>query len=305
MLFLCLQGYSQSNDCLTRTTVITVLGPRGKDDASPVASLSSEDLRVKVDGKSVSIESVARSSKPLRVGIVLDIGSSQSKLMWNATRSIIHNFPSYFSENTEFSLVAFDDKVEQKVPLQRGSHALDEFVDTLSPSKSKGSRAGLYAGLAAGISMLGTPQAGDALFLVTSWEDGGKSDEQRDIVQSLSAAGVRLFGISFDSSRLPGSPPQGAFVTEQSFTPIEGVAKISGGLWIRASSSGPALDLLPKESAPVMEDFYTLGLKLAQPLVKTGEMKIELVKGGKIILKPNLRIRDVVLSYPHALYACR
>jgi hypothetical protein len=305
VLFACPWVHSQSADCLSRSTVITVVGPRDKNGASPIASLSPEDLRGKLGGKSVSIESVAPPSKPLRVSIVLDIGSAQTKLTWDATRLIIHNFPSHFSEGSEFSLVAFDDRVEQNAPLQRGAHALDEFVDALSPSKTKESKTGLYEALAAGIRTLGTPQLGDAVFLVTAWEDAGESDKQRATVQWLSAVGVRLFGISFDFSRLPGVPPTGAFVSITSFAPIESAARISGGLWTRSPASGPALDMLLKASASVMADFYALGLKLAQPLVKAKEMRIELVKGGKISLKPNLSLKDVVLSYPQSLYPCR
>lgn len=283
--------------------MITVVGRRDKDGASPIASLSPENLRAKVGGKSVSIGSVTRSSKPLRVSVVLDVGSGQSEATWNATRLIIHNVQPRFSEGTEFSLVAFDDRVEQSVPLQRGLHSLDEFVNALSLSKTKESKTGLYEGLAAGIRTLGTPQPGDALFLVTAWEDAGKSDAQTTTVEWLSAAGVRLFGISFDSSRLPGPPPSpGAFVSKTSFAPIEAVAQMSGGLWMRASGYPAWGDLL---FASAIADSYTVGLKLAQPLVKAGEMKIELVKGGKIGLKPNLSISDVVLSYPQALYPCR
>ena len=305
MLFSCQRLYSQSVDCLGRSTVITVVGRRDKDQASPIGSLSSEDLRAKVGGKSVAIESVAPRSKPLRVSIVLDIGSGQRKLTWDATRLMIHNFPAHFLEGTEFSLVAFDDRVEQKASLQRGTHALDEFLDALLPSKTKESKTGLYEGLAAGIRTFGTPQLGDTVFLVTAWEDAGNSDEQKATVQWLSAAGIRLFGISFDSSRLPRVAPTGTFVSLTSFTPIEAAARMSGGLWIRSSASGPALDMLPKASASVMADFYTLGLKLEQPVDKAEEMRIELVKGGKISLKPNLSLKDVVLSYPQALYPCR
>ena len=305
MLFSCPGVYPQSADCLSRSTVITVLGRRGKDEASPTASLSREDLRVKVGGKSVSIESVEHPSKPLRVSVVLDVGSSQSKATWNATRLIVHNIQAEFVEGTEFSLVAFDDRVEQKVSLRRGAHALDEFVDAVSLSKTKESKTGLYEGLAAGIRTLGTPQPGDAVFLVAAWEDAGNSDSQTATVQWLSVAGVRLFGVSFDSSGLPGVIPQQTFVTLRSFTPIEAVARVSGGLWIRASRSGPAVDMVPKASASVMADFYTLGLKLEQPLGKAEELRIELVKGSKISPKPNLNLRDVVLSYPQALYPCR
>ena len=239
-------------------------------------------------GKSASIVSVARSSKPLRVGVVLDIGSGQTEATWNAARLIIHNIQPRFSEGTEFSLVAFDDRVEQSVPLQRGLHILDEFVDGLSLSKNKESKTGLYEALAAGIRTLDAPQSGDALFLVTAWEDAGKSDAQTTAVEQLSSVGVRLFGISFDSSKLPGTPRTGAFISKTSFAPIEEVAQRSGGLWMRASGYPPALDL----SASVIADAYTVGLKLGQPLVKVGELKIELVKGDQIGLKPNLKVSD-------------
>lgn len=125
-------AYSQSTGCLTRTTVITVIGRRGKDLASPIGTLSPEDLRVKVGGKTVAIESMVHSPRSPRVTVVLDVGSRQSDAMWKATRWIAHDFPSHFLAGSEFSLVAFDDKVEQTAPVQKWSRVMDEFVDGLA-----------------------------------------------------------------------------------------------------------------------------------------------------------------------------
>lgn len=301
--FVSLWVYSQNDECLTRTTVITILGPRGKD-TRPILSLTPSDLHVTTDGKDISVESVAHPSTPLRVSIVLDVGSRQTKSTRDATRSILHNFPSQFPEGTAFSLVVFDDKAEQKVPLQQGGRALEESLAALLPSKIKESTTGLYEALTLGIKAFGTPHPGDVEFLVTAWEGDGKSDLRAALAQGLSVAGVRLFGASFDYSRLPGIPPTGTFISMPSFTPIEDVASSSGGVWLMNTAvSGPTIDVVPKLAAAVMSDFYLVTLKLKQPVTKTQKLKIELLMKSSIQANPSAK--DIKLSYPQTLYPCR
>ena len=275
------------------------MGPRGKDAASPIASLAPTDLRVRAGRKDVAVVSVVHRAAPLRIGVIVDIGVHQTKATWDRTRVIVHNFVSQFPEEAEFSLVTFDDKVEDRFPLETRSH-LDERLATLLPSRLKESKTGLYEALAAAIRAFGTVRPGDALLFVTAWEDSGSSDMQGAVAQWLSAAGVRLFGISFDSSRLPGPPLPGTGVLLQSFTPVGALAHASGGVWAITPAAVPGAEVLPQFFAAVVLDFYTVVLKLTQPLAKTEALKIEFAKGASTSVKPR-----VVLSYPQALYPCQ
>lgn len=304
VIFIGLQVCSQTDECLTRTTVVTVAGHGTKDAAKPIVSLTTEGLQVKVAGKTVAVGGVAPPSTPLRVGIVLDVGSSQTKSTWDSTRLMLHNFQSQLPEGTEFSLVTFDDKVEQKVPLSAEASAFHDTLAAASPTKIKESKAGLYEAIATGIRAFDSPHPGDALLVITAWEDGGGSDMQAAVSQWLSVAGVRLFGISFDSSRLPAAPPTATFATTTIFAPIEAVSKSAGGLWVRTATGTIGTDTLPKMYAVFMSDFYVVTLKLTQRITKPQDLRIELVKGNVVTFQANLSRKDVLLYYPPSLYPC-
>jgi hypothetical protein len=308
VLFIASQVYSQNDECLSRTSLVTIVGKKGKigEHAKGLVRptlLTPADLRAKTGAQYVAIESVARPSAPLRITVVLDVGAGQSKSTWETARFILHNLPSQFAQGTEFSLVTFDSQVEQKSSFSVGEHALDDALGTLSPSKTKESEGGLYGALAGGIAAFGDNRPGDAEFLITAWEDGRNSDMSRTVGRQLLQAGVRLFGVSFDSSRVEKGPG-GSYVTLTPLTPIDTIARTSGGLWMRTAGANPGYDGIPKKFAEVMSDFYTVSLKLAQPLAKAQELRIELVKNPNFSSQTNLSATDVLLSYPQTLYPC-
>jgi hypothetical protein len=308
VLFIPGQVYPQNDECLSRTSVVTIIGKRvtsAEHVKGPVhpTLLTPADLRAKAGGKDVAIESVTRPSAPLRIAVILDVGAGQSKSTWEITRFILHNFPSQFAQGTEFSLVTFDSQVEQKSSFSIGAHALDDALSTQSPSKTKESEAGLYGALARGIAAFGDNRPGDAEFLITAWEDGRNSDMSRAVARQLLQAGVRLFGVSFDSSRVEKGPPF-SYVTLTPVTPIDTIARTSGGWWMRAALGDPRNNVIPEVFGESMSDFYNVSLKLAQPLTKAQELRIELVKNPNVSSQTNLSARDVLLSYPQTLYPC-
>jgi hypothetical protein len=299
-----LPAHSQSGECLSRSIVVTVASPRGRSGESPVISLAPPDLHIKAAGKDVSIESVVSPSNPLRVAIILDVGSSQTKSTWDTTVLAMRTFPRQFPDDTEFSLLTFDDKVHATIPFKQGPHVLDESLTLLSPSKNKESEDALYDALTAATGTFGAPQSGDSEFLITAWEGGAKSKRQATLVQSLSENGVRLFGASFDQSGLPGKLLSGFSVTATSFAAADAAARTSGGLWFRGSGTEAATDLLVRVVGAMIRDFYTIALKLAQPIVKPEKLSIEMAAGSREHLRPKVSPGDVRLSYPPMLYPC-
>lgn len=302
------QVYPQNDECLSRTSLVTIVGRKVKTaehvkGAVHPTLVTPADLRAKVGGKDVAIESVTHPSAPLRIAVVLDVGAGQSKSTWEITRFILHNFPSWFAQGTEFSLVTFDSHVEQKSSFNIGEHALDDALSTQSPSKMKESERGFYGALAGGIAAFGDNRPGDAEFLITAWEDHRNSDMSRTVAQQLLQAGVRLFGVSFDSSVATKGPPFSG-VTLTPLTPIDTIARTSGGWWMRAAVGDPLNNVIPEMFGESMSDFYNVSLKLAQPLTKAQELRIELVKNPNVSSQTNLSARDVLLSYPRTLYPC-
>jgi hypothetical protein len=173
-------------------------------------------------------------------------------------------------------------------------------MSALSPSKIKESTAGLYDAVMTGTKTLGKPQLGDAMFMVTTWEDAGGDKLPAAPAQALSVSGVRLFGISFDYSRLPAPPPAEGVATVSNYSPIEALAKKSGGFWLRGGD-----DRMPLIVATFVTDFYAVVLKPEQPVAKPQNLRIELVKGSNVVLRPNLNVKDVRFYYPDTLYPCQ
>lgn len=303
VLLLAVQVYPQNDECLSRTTPMTIIGrnTKGPEHAVHPTLLTPADLRAKAGGKDVAIESLTRPSSPLRITVVLDVGARQGKSTWEVTQFIFHNLPSWFAQGTQFSLVTFDSQVEQKSSFSVGEHALDTALSAQSPSKAKESEGGLYGALAQGITAFGDHHPGDAEFLITTWEDDRNSDLSRAITRQLLQAGVRLFGVSFAKVE-KGPPFPGVALT--ALTPIDGIARASGGLWMRSVVDDPVNNVIPEMFGESISDFYNVSLKLTQPLTKAQELRLELVSNPSVSSQTNPRAKDVLLSYPQRLYPC-
>lgn len=297
-------AYSQTTDCSAGSIILTVAGPFGKSGESPILSLAPTDLRIEAAGRDASVVSIARPSDALRVVIVLDIGGSQTRWSWNETLQIARGMPRQFPEGTRFSLVAFDDKVQQVVTVKTGSEVFDKPLAALSLSKAKESETVLYDALEAASRMLDSPRPGDAIFLITAFEGGRQSKWETAAIQLLSANNVRLFGLSFDQTGLPGRPPTGFFVTLESFSAISVVSAASSGVWFRGSGNVSAPDSLIQGIANSISDVYVVTLKLARPMTKPERLTVELAKSSRAHVREKFSPNDVKLSYPRMLYPC-
>jgi hypothetical protein len=304
VLFVGFQAHSQSTECLSRSVVMTVVAmPRRHE--SPLI-LTPADLHTKVGDKDVPVESVVHSPNPSRIAVILEIGSRQTKSAWDTKLVIARALPGQFPDKTEFSLVVFDDKVQGTVPFKPGPHALDEALAALSPSKHVESEAALYDALAAGIGTFGGFRPGDAMFLITAWEGGAKSDRLEGLLRSLSENGIRLFGVSIGQSAIPGVKltQDVFFYTPTRFTALGTASAISGGLWFRGPEGAPTSWLLTS-AASAMSDFYTIALRLTQPIGKPEKLRIEMAPEGGVHVKPEVNPKDVRFFYPPMLSPCR
>lgn len=193
--------------------------------------------------------------------------------------------------------------MEQKSSFVSGQHALDDALSTQSPAKTTASKSSVYDALATGIAALGISRPGDAEFLITTWEDHGESDKSRAVTRQLSQSAVRLFGVSFDSSVAGRGFPISA-VSLTPLTPIDNMARTSGGWWMRAVVGDPVNNAIPEMFGESISDFYNLNLKVTQPLTKAQKLHLELVKNPNVSSQNGPRARDVLLSYPQTLYPC-
>lgn len=117
------QVYPQNDECLNRTTVVTILGVKGNNVKGPIhpTLLTPADLRAKVGGDDAMIESLTHPSGSLRIVVILDIGAGQNKSTWEVTRFILHNFPLWFAQGTESHSSRLTARWNRKVASLAGS----------------------------------------------------------------------------------------------------------------------------------------------------------------------------------------
>jgi len=279
--------------CQCNETVITVQQKRKA--APPILNLAADDLRVKIGGKATRIGSITDRT-PVRVSFVIDTGAKQTQQSWATTRRILDNVMTTLPAGTPLALITFADKAEPILGLQNNGPSIQDALKTLSPSGAKVTKEAMFGAMSAGASAFEHPQPGDAEFLVTASEENLGSKLQAEIERQFLTSHVRLFGVSFDFSKLPGHPQVGAFVNAgESFSSAEAISKSSGGLWVRAQAGGEFADIIGK----LIKGIFVLQLQPEHPLERAEDLNIELLKNGRI--SPN----DVVLLYPQKLYPCQ
>jgi hypothetical protein len=233
--------------------------------------------------------------------VLLDIGSRQGRATWEAANQLLHDFLAAVLGGTELSLFLFDDEAEQKALFGKEIHRLNEVIAGLQQAKKKESESGMYGALAAAVEAFGTPHPGDAIFVITGWE--GKKNDQ-GAVDSVLNAGIRVFGVSFDASALPGKPPGGIYSTVVSYSPIDGLARATGGIWAR-TAGGNSVSVLARSLALPISEYYSVALSPAQPLNKREPLKVEL--RGEAVTQSGLKVdlKKVSVSHPQMLSPCR
>jgi hypothetical protein len=290
--------YCQQPAC--DTIVITLL-PRAKA-APPVGVVAPDDLRVKVGGKMARLDSLKDRPTPPRISILLDVGAKQSQLTWATSKRIIDSLVAASPEGTEFALIRFADKVEQGPVMQKDGRSMQDALRTFSLSGAKETKGAMVDAINAATNVFEHPRAGDVEVLLTASEENFESSLQADAERQLSLSHIRLLGISFDSSKLPGPlPTGGVFVNVgTSFSSAEAISRSSGGMWTRTQvASATVADGIADNIARLIASFFVLHLQPEHSLERAEDLKMELLKNRHI--SPN----DILLLYPQKLYPCQ
>ena len=157
------------------------------------------------------IEEINMSS----VAFVVDISGSMGGRPIDDARQALKNFFSTMSDETEASLVAFDDAGYITVPLTQDSQQLVAGSQTLDANGGTDITAGIDTGIVSLASASGTK----TIILMTD----GQSDVDFSVVDSAKSAGITVYTIGF-----------GSVNTEI----LQDIADRTGGQFILATSSG-------------------------------------------------------------------
>jgi hypothetical protein len=300
LAFVCLLAtalHGESDACLSRTTLIGVPGTNASE------GLTAADFRVTVGGRAVSVQSAKPADRPPRVVILLDASANHDQSTWAATQRVVDEFLAGFPAAGDFTLLAFDDRVQQVFHVTDRA-ALQGTLGEMFPSGKRESEAGLDEALRNGSASFGVYRQGDTELLITTWDQIQKETEQA--LSQQRAAGTRFFGASFDQSRRVGPDRFGTGMTVENYSPFEAAAKASGGRWVwfDMSRQDPAESLrnataAGKSMAGLVRNYVVLELRLASPITKPEKLKIEFLKD------PKVKAEDRFATYPRDLFPCQ
>ncbi|MBQ8604770.1 MAG: VWA domain-containing protein [Oscillospiraceae bacterium] len=169
-----------------------------------------KDTRHNVEYKA-EIEEIAMSS----VSFVVDISGSMGGQPIDDARQALKNFFSTMSDETEASLVAFDNEGYITVSLTQDTNQLVAG----SQSLNAGGGTDITAGISTGITSLANATGTKTIILMTD----GQSDVDLSVVDGAKAAGITIYTIGF-----------GSVNTEI----LQEIADRTGGQFILATSSG-------------------------------------------------------------------
>ncbi|MGA7380466.1 MAG: vWA domain-containing protein [Terriglobales bacterium] len=279
--------------------MIGVSGTNGE----PVRGLTAADFKVTVGGKPASVQSATPADRPPRVIILVDVSANHDQSSWAATQAMVDGFLAGFTEVGDFTLVTFDDRVQQVIH-QTNRASLQGAWGEMFPSGKRESEAGLAEAVKKASVMFGVYRQGDAEFLTTTADQMNKETEQA--LRQQREAGTRLFGISFDQSAHPAPLPFDLYMKVEDYSPLGAAAKASGGAWMwfdrtrqDATASLRSATAGGKRAGSLVRNYFTLDLQLTNAMTKAEKLKIELIKSSKIDAK------DTSAVYPQELFPCQ
>jgi hypothetical protein len=205
-----------------------------------------------------------------------------------------------------FATAAFAlDSIPSKAAVMIGTFAQDlqlsQWQDRDSASKQvltmkqqfpKG-RTALYSALDKAASVLGNAQSLDSVFLVTDGGDNFRTVKPQQVVESLTARGIRVFVFLVDSGEY--KTPEEREAPEN----MENLARDTGGIVFRVPwskewiTSGGAAGMV-KQVQRATSSPYIVDLQLAAPFSKSTKLRLD----------TSLDPKHFATAYPHYLEPC-
>jgi len=275
-----------NNNCLRRSIPLTVL--QNPDNIV----LQPAQLQVRVENANASIVSLEQQSLSPRVILMLDTsGSMRSDLgpKWTnallAAGMVLDAVPPdspvalvTFAEQAQVSGFARREEIQQKLVS----------LETTKPAK----RTAIYSAVELALKLLGQPQFGDVIFIVTDGGDDYGPDERRTAAEHLVARGVRAFAFVVRD-------PQGTplyLQEQQAAQDFFNFVKQTGGVYINPPVSNTWVNSeqareVVRELRRQIENPYRLELQLSAAPAKPTKLKIS-------------SIAKLKLAYPERIEPC-
>jgi hypothetical protein len=307
----------EENPCVDRTVAVNVLTRGGLVGEG----LNAANFRGKYRGKTVEIASATRHEGASRILILLDTSGSMVRegTKWQAGIAMVRNLTREAPAGTSFALLTFAARVEERVEFGLPPWALHEVIEKLAARdwehyKGPPRRTALFDSIVAALDLLRPPRPGDAIFLVTDGGENASHSREDQVIRALLESGARLFVFLTLTSR----ERRGSFAEVEAPEKVLHLAQATGGACVPYPFSewdGPAIlneveaemrandpKAIPTMAGVLireMSEFYSLQIKLPQPVDKVRNWKLEAVSPGS---KKNPYVGAI---YPHMLAPCQ
>lgn len=301
--------------CGQRAIPINVLDDQGRQPAN----LTSKQFHVDIGGHTLKVLSATLESGHRRVLILLNrVGSPGD---WALAKLLAEDVVSSDSSNTDFALATFINTVRLEVGFEGGLDDLRRGIADLDHKLPKGAsrpahehieyrRTATHDALLEAIKIFGTPQPGDAIYVITggNYYHYSNAALEPDILQSLKDRNIRLF-ISlvytypnFDNAAPPDSVPLKNYGMPDALYLIEGSAMDTGGYYAIVDASrihAGVIDQISREDLnklySLMSSFYLLSIDPPKEHLKSKKLRFtvittkgEKVKGVKVLQSEEL-----------------
>jgi hypothetical protein len=173
-------------------------------DGIPLRTLSSTDFKLESRGIPMSIVSWKPDGRRHRVVILLDVSNSMKgppgSGFWNVVMTFAQHAANIESDNAQFGLLLFSDRVVEVEGLSKGNYTIRNRVEEISKDPTfakRGTEGGtsIYDALKAGFQLLENPTSADSLLVITDGGDEGSKTKPKEILNLLSGSMVRVFSI--------------------------------------------------------------------------------------------------------------
>jgi hypothetical protein len=189
---------SQEKQCLARSVPIIVRDLNSR----PIEGMAPQDLVAKVDGKLVSIASIAEDSRPRRAVILLDTSGSMrgDSDHWKLPLDVAIHVARSISSNTQLAFLTFDDTIHNVIDFSGDNSAVLSQLNRMSDGEAfskkdiQGNTA-LYDAVYYGWQLLKSSSSADLLFVISDGDDNKSSVSSDALERILVESGVRFFAV--------------------------------------------------------------------------------------------------------------
>jgi len=266
-------------------------------DLTVARDLRADDLEVKVDGKRARVVSLSLNSGPRRIILMVDSSGSiqpPQKRGWGIALRTAAFAVETVPSNASVAMLTFSERPQRESDGFEERQQIRRRILDLAKREPKG-RTAILDSIDQALSLFGTPQPGDLIYLVS---DGGENKSEvslRKLREKLVAHGVRVFVFLVPHEEIVTREEEaGEAMTEE-------LAQFTGGVVIRipwGESERNRQTWLVKSAAEIGDEaraMYQMELGISDEVGSAGQVRVVFVN----------RKRDKnTLAYPRQLVPC-